>query len=124
MYGKPYQKKIKFLLLIIAAILISSCRTVPEIAPLKIIYSRPVLKDYPDLVWYDVPSVYIDLAIFLDYPDEQIDFLIDFFEKTPGYYGLNDVSTDFDDLQEHFDNYDGLKIKINDILTLYENGEN
>ena len=81
------------------------------------------MSDYPDLIWYSVPFVYIQVAEHLGYTEKDINFLIDFFEKTPGYYGLNDVSTDFDDLQEFFDSYDGLKIKINDILTLYENGE-
>lgn len=88
------------------------------------VYSRPVLNEYPDLIWYDVPFVYIEIAESLGYTDDEINFLIDFFEKTPGYYGLTDISTDFDDLQEFLDFYDGLKIKINDILTLYENGDN
>ena len=46
----------------------------------------------PDLIWHDVP----------------------------GYYGLNDQTTDFDDLQTFLDEYEGYVFKVDNLLDKYE----
>ena len=90
MRGKNFLKLIKLSLLIIGVSLFISCRTCPE--PIHAVYERPVVPEYPSLTWIDIT----------------------------GYYGLDEASTDFTDLQEFFDQYDNYKIKIDSLLKLYE----
>ncbi len=38
----------------------------------------------------------------------------------PGYYGLDDRKTYFDDLQDFFYEYEGYQVKIDNLLNAYE----
>ena len=94
MIGKNFLKKTKFLLLIIgASLLFIGCKTCPE--PVKAVYPRPEVPVIPLLTWIDIP----------------------------GYYGLDDTTMDFDDLQYFFDQYDGYVEKVDNLLKLYEGEE-
>ena len=90
MKGKNFLKKVKFLLLIIGVSLFISCLSCPE--PVKVVYTRPLVPVIPLLTWIDIP----------------------------GYYGLDEATMDFDDLQYFFDQYDGYVEKVDNLLKLYE----
>ena len=57
-----------------------------------VVYSRPMPPVIPALVWHDIE----------------------------GYYGLSEKSSDFDNLQLFFDEYEGYLKKVDDLLKLYE----
>ena len=94
MRGKNFLKKIRLLLLIIGvSLLFIGCKTCPE--PVEAVYPRPTVPVIPLLIWIDIP----------------------------GYYGLDETTMDFDDLQEFFIEYDGYTEKIDNLLKLYEGVE-
>lgn len=92
MREKNFLKLIKLSVLIIGIIILNGCCTRPHIEE-KIVYPRTfIFKDIPYYVWEDIP----------------------------GYYGLDENKPYFDDIEEFFDYYEGLIIKVDDLLKLYE----
>ncbi len=100
-------------MLILVILTISACHTCPE--PVHITYDREIPPDFPSITWVDVPQIYLDSV-----PDEEYDNFYDFFYGLPGYYGLNDRTTEFDDVEYFRDAYDGYLTKIDNLLNLYE----
>lgn len=94
MNGKNFLKKIRLLLLIIGvSLFLIGCKTCPE--TVNAVYPRPEVPVIPLITWIDIP----------------------------GYYGLDETTMDFDDLQYFFDQYDGYTEKIDNLLKLYESVE-
>jgi len=82
---------IKLSLLIIVILAINSCSHTSAIIPERPNYTRPSpIPEIPILIWIEIEN----------------------------HAALNE--TDFDDLQDFFDEYEGYLIKIDDILKLYE----
>lgn len=113
MKGKNFQKLIKLSLLIAVILAISACHTCPE--PVHITYERPEVPEFPAITWIDVPQVYLDSST-----DAEYDILYEFFSGLPSYYGLNDRTTEFDDVEYFRDQYTGYLTKIDNLLKLYE----
>ncbi len=90
MKGKIFLKLIKLSLLIAGILAISACHTCPE--PVHVIYDRPDVPAEPVLNWSDIP----------------------------GFYGLDENKTYFDDLQDFFYLYEGYLTKMDNLLNLYE----
>ena len=90
MNGKNFLKLIKLSLLIAVILAISGCHTCPE--PVHVTYSRPSAPLRPDHNWIDIP----------------------------GYYALDDNTTEWDDLESFWDKYEGYQEKIDNLLNAYE----
>lgn len=77
--------------IIVILITVSACHTCPP-ESVHIVYPRTAEPIIPVLTWADIP----------------------------GYYALDETTTEFDDLQDFFDDYEGYLKKIENLLQLYE----